>query len=439
MGDNESTALAAEIHSAADNATMYINCSQRLRDRVIKLVTFANASTTLACSSRLEQLLVDIKAQLQSFERQLPTQSFDNHAAKVQQFDSLNRQLFRLAEKLRSSIIPIAQRKVEDAKDQRKDFDHLLDINKRLLSESTVNDVNKALLLSAPLQLVGFKEINYDDLRLQGQLGVGSFGRVNLCIRDGQPTAVMRSAFNDLDVQVLQAMRNELRIHALPQLKHERIVEFYAGCTVAPHFALVMEYAPLGSINDLLYKSERKRDLRKVRPQDRVQMIEDIAAATNHLHKHGVVHADIKSANAVLFEHYRVKLCDFGLAEFKSSLAATTTGGTRGAGTPGWMSPEGVRSFKSDVYSFSMVMYEIITGQLPLPHSADPTFDRDEQLLQHNIIGECTALVDLMKWCWRQDPEKRPAFRQIVQVLDCKALTIQATADSGKHTVNFIE
>ncbi|MGB2697573.1 MAG: serine/threonine-protein kinase [Candidatus Zixiibacteriota bacterium] len=94
-----------------------------------------------------------------------------------------------------------------------------------------------------------------------------------------------------------------------------------------------------------------------------------IAAGLSKAHQKGIVHRDIKSDNIMLTSDGLVKIMDFGLAKLKGAPQVTKTGTT--IGTVAYMSPEQAQGkdvdHRSDIFSFSVVLYELITGQLPYP------------------------------------------------------------------------
>ncbi|WP_156657783.1 serine/threonine-protein kinase, partial [Mycobacterium kyorinense] len=104
-------------------------------------------------------------------------------------------------------------------------------------------------------------------------------------------------------------------------------------------------------------------------PQRAVQVIEQLAAALNAAHQHGLVHRDIKPSNALVTGDDFVYLIDFGIAHDASAARLTSTGMM--VGTLHYMAPErfttGAADARSDVYSLACVLYECLTGATPYP------------------------------------------------------------------------
>jgi serine/threonine protein kinase len=150
-------------------------------------------------------------------------------------------------------------------------------------------------------------------------------------------------------------------------LEHPSIVTIYDIHEQENLHYCVMQYLPQGLVSMLKLK---KRALSTV---EAVQVLEPIAEALAFVHKKGVVHRDIKPGNIMLDEHDAPVLTDFGIAVRDNT---TRLEGHATTGTPEYMSPEQVRGEvdidgRSDVYSLGIVLYELLTGNVPY-HSEDP-------------------------------------------------------------------
>lgn len=137
-----------------------------------------------------------------------------------------------------------------------------------------------------------------------------------------------------------------------------------------------------------------------------------------YMHGMGMLHRDLKSANCLLDLGGGAKLSDFGLAKFEDE--ATTDN----FGTFRWMAPEVARqegcSRASDVYSFSMLLYELVTHEVPFE---DLTAELAAAVVAQNgarpllLAGTPKALADVLRWCWSSEPERRPNFADVVKLL----------------------
>lgn len=130
------------------------------------------------------------------------------------------------------------------------------------------------------------------------------------------------------------------------RLGYPFIVQLLAASTRGPKLCLVMELATGGSLSKFLRNRARER----LDYALQVAFLHDIARGMNFLHDEGILHRDLKSANVLVFEHLRLKLCDFGLAKIQMEGSSVT-----GLGTAQWMAPEllggrGTSTEQSDVY-----------------------------------------------------------------------------------------
>jgi len=160
-----------------------------------------------------------------------------------------------------------------------------------------------------------------------------------------------------------------------------------------------------------------------------------VDAATGMLYLHArspqILHCDLKSSNLLVDSHFRVKICDFNL----SKLVEESTEFQLGARNPKWLAPEVLDgenyTIESDAYAFGIIMWEIITCQIPwsgesvhsivtlvrdgarprIPNFWDVVDSQGKELAVFEDYRE------LMTKCWAQNPYDRPGFKAIVKIL----------------------
>jgi eukaryotic-like serine/threonine-protein kinase len=144
---------------------------------------------------------------------------------------------------------------------------------------------------------------------------------------------------------------------------------------------------------------------KKLPPERAVRIALGICAALEYIHDHGVVHRDLKPENVMLDADDRIKLIDFGIAGSAGMRRLTFARLTRTMGTPDYISPEQVRSkrgdARSDVYSLGVMLYEMLTGEVPF-HGPSPVAILNDRLLNHPVPPR------------ELDPEISPQLQEIV-------------------------
>lgn len=163
---------------------------------------------------------------------------------------------------------------------------------------------------------------------------------------------------------------------AASALNHTNIATIYEIDEVEDLCFISMEYIEGRSIKELL--KEKTLSLKEI-----VDIAIQIAEGLNVAHKRGIVHRDIKSENMMLTNEGLAKIMDFGLAKLKGTPPLATTGSM--AGTTAYMSPEQAQGAevdpRSDIFSFGVVLYEMLTGQLPFK-------GEHEAAIRYSIINE---------------------------------------------------
>ncbi len=171
---------------------------------------------------------------------------------------------------------------------------------------------------------------------------------------------VLRSEFN-ADDDFVRRFNHEA--HAASQMSHPNIVNMYDVGQDGDMRYIVMEYVRGRTLKDLI------RQAGKIKPQRAVQMALRILAAVDHAHASHIVHRDIKPQNILVDAEGNVKVADFGIARATNANTQTFSDGESVLGSVHYFSPEQasgqVADEKSDLYSVGVVLYEMVTGQVP--------------------------------------------------------------------------
>jgi serine/threonine-protein kinase len=157
--------------------------------------------------------------------------------------------------------------------------------------------------------------------------------------------------------------RFEIEAKAAAALNHPNIATIYAIEESDSELFLVMEYIEGKELKQLMIE-DGQLPIEKT-----LKYVNQIAEGLQAAHDKGITHRDIKSSNIMITKNGKVKIMDFGLAKFRGSAQLTQVGTT--LGTVAYMSPEQARGEdadqRADIWSFGVVLYELLTGQLPFP------------------------------------------------------------------------
>jgi serine/threonine protein kinase len=156
-------------------------------------------------------------------------------------------------------------------------------------------------------------------------------------------------------------------------------------------------------------------------PTDRTLIALDVARGMEYMHERAIIHRDLKSLNILLDSERRARICDFGLVRLKSLAPMTGL-----IGTPQWMAPEILMCSiyydgKVDVFSYGVVLWELLTNELPYPNVPLEKLGYlvVEQHLRPGIPHETPSdLAALITACWAGSPSDRPTFTQIINLLN---------------------
>jgi len=156
----------------------------------------------------------------------------------------------------------------------------------------------------------------------------------------------------------------------------------------------------------------------------KINIISGIAKGMFHIHKEGIVHRDLAARNILLGPSFEPKITDFGMSRVLIESDVNQQQTNSNVGPLKWMAPESISSRaysqKSDVWSFGVVMWEIVEQDQPYG-SMDPlhcAFHVATKQLSLVIPTKIPQIVDLMKNCLKFDPEGRPDFDVICTQLN---------------------
>ncbi|GFR43810.1 hypothetical protein Agub_g4935, partial [Astrephomene gubernaculifera] len=218
---------------------------------------------------------------------------------------------------------------------------------------------------------------------------------------------------------VREFSREVAAMSALPP--HKNVLTLLAACTQPPQLALITDYCAAGSLYQLLHGPRPGGSAPPAWPQ-LLGICLGVAQGMAWLHRHAVLHRDLKSANILLDNSGNAKIADFGLAKIASGQHRQVM--TGGLGTYQWAAPEVLAhqrySEKADVYSFGIVLWECLTRRLP--YAGMTPVQAAVGVVNNGLRPELPrgtppAVADLIRSCWAAVPEQRPSFTQIeVQV-----------------------
>ncbi|KAK9108128.1 hypothetical protein Syun_024139 [Stephania yunnanensis] len=194
------------------------------------------------------------------------------------------------------------------------------------------------------------------------KLGQGGFGTVYKgVLADGREVAVKRLFFNNRH----RALDFFNEVNIISSLEHKNLVRLLGCCCSGPESLLVYEFLPNKSLDRFIFDPDKGKALNWYQ---RIEIIIGTAEGLIHLHENPeirIIHRDIKASNILLDSKFRAKIADFGLA--RSFQGDKSHISTAIAGTLGYMAPEylahGQLTEKADVYSFGVLLIEIVTGR----------------------------------------------------------------------------
>ncbi|RLN23164.1 G-type lectin S-receptor-like serine/threonine-protein kinase SD2-5 [Panicum miliaceum] len=278
-----------------------------------------------------------------------------------------------------------------------------------------------------------FEQLKLATKQFSKFLGKGGFGSVF----EGQ-IGEQKVAVKQLD-QAGQGKKEFLaEVETIGNIHHINLVRLIGFCAEKSQRLLVYEYMSKGSLDNWIYFQDANRPLDW---HTRCRVITNIAKGLAYLHeecRQRIAHLDIKPQNILLDDNFSAKLSDFGLSKMidrDKSQVVTRMRGTRGYLAPEWLTSQITE--KVDIYSFGVVVMEIISGRKNLDYSQPQENvhlisilqekarnDQLEDLIAMNgdemqiHKEELIQMMKLAMWCLQIDYNKRPRMSVVVKVLE---------------------
>lgn len=299
------------------------------------------------------------------------------------------------------------------------------------------------------------------NFRPDSVLGEGGFGSVFKGWIDEQTLTAAKPgtgtviAVKRLNQEGLQGHQEWLaEINYLGQLNHPNLVKLIGYCLEDDHRLLVYEFMPRGSLENHLFR--RSSYFQPLSWNLRIKVALGAAKGLAYLHspEAKVIYRDFKSSNILIDSHYNAKLSDFGLAK-DGPVDGKSHVSTRVMGTYGYAAPEymatGHLTARSDIYSFGVVLLEILTGRRCIDKNrpsgeqilvefAKPYLTSKRRILhimdprlsgQYSPTVAMRAAILAMK-CLLKEPKHRPSADEVVKALE-QLQDLQKTADSSRR------
>ncbi|CAM5095260.1 unnamed protein product [Natator depressus] len=258
-------------------------------------------------------------------------------------------------------------------------------------------------------------EIPRESLKLEKKLGAGQFGEVWMATYNKHTkVAVKTMKPGSMSVEAFLAEANLMK-----SLQHDKLVKLHAVVTKEEPIYIITEFMEKGSLLDFLKSDEgNKQPLPKL-----IDFSAQVAEGMAFIEQRNYIHRDLRAANILVSATLVCKIADFGLARIIEDNEYTAR---EGAKFPiKWTSPEAINfgsfTIKSDVWSFGILLMEIVTyGRTPYPGMSNPEVIRAlERGYRMPRTENCPEeLYDIMMRCWKTKPEDRPTFEYTQSVLE---------------------
>jgi serine/threonine protein kinase len=276
------------------------------------------------------------------------------------------------------------------------------------------------------------------EYRIVDFLGAGGMGEVYRAMHSkiGRVAAVKVLTQATQSSGFVERFFNEARIQA--SLQHPNVATLYDFCEVAGQPCIIMEYVDGDTISERIEAYHAPLPL-----SETVYVFEKVCEAIEYVHRHGVIHRDIKSNNIKISAEGKVKLLDFGIAKTQGTQQQLTQVGSV-IGTLQYLAPElirgGTADASGDIWALGVLLYEMVTGRTPF--DADTVGDLCDRIgrvqytppaqLNPGVPREVAAVIG---HCLRKNPQER--YRTAGELLaDARKLSASVSKPGVSESVS---
>lgn len=260
----------------------------------------------------------------------------------------------------------------------------------------------------SPLLLEEFT-VNLYDITFDQKVEEGDFGSIYQGTWQDQPVTI--KCFDHIATEAERAQLTR-EAQVMSRLHHETITHFYGACLDQERPCLLTSVLENGTLETALSSLSLA---------ERLMMAKDLARGLAYLHAQSIIHGDIHPKHIGVNQHNEAKWTDFGLAKVRAAGIATLP---RVSLEAAWQAPESWQnraelSPASDVYSFGMLLWTLVTGKFPYAEVSASNIIRlvkrgERETIPREVPKECRYLIEA---CWAEDVLKRPTATQVAQAL----------------------
>ncbi|XP_047940673.1 G-type lectin S-receptor-like serine/threonine-protein kinase At2g19130 [Salvia hispanica] len=295
--------------------------------------------------------------------------------------------------------------------------------------------VGSSKAVEGSLAVFAYKDLQNATKNFSDKLGGGGFGSV---FKGTLPDSTVIAA-KKLESITQGEKQFRTEVSTIGTIQHVNLVRLRGFCSEGSKKLLVYDYMENGSLDSHLFHAN---EIKFLDWKTRYQIALGIARGLSYLHekcRDCIIHCDIKPENILLDPEFCPKVADFGLAKLVGrdfSRVLTTMRGTRGYLAPEWISGVAITA-KADVYSYGMMLFELVSGRRNSESSEDGTVKFFPSWAANAAVngGDLLSLLDpvldrnadaeqvlkickIACWCIQDDEDARPSMGQVVQILE---------------------